>query len=67
MTPAKPIRWPGLRPGGRCGCSTCLAEEARDNEQRDKALAQVVYEAGIDQLRAAALDRVPAFTAAFRG
>lgn len=67
MTPAKPIRWPGLLPGGRCACSACLADEARETELRDKALAAHVYELGVEVLRQHALELVPKFQAAFDG
>lgn len=67
MTPAKPLRAITLRPGGRCGCSQCIADEQRENEVKDQALAALVYDAGVDVLRQRALERVPAFQAAFGG
>lgn len=52
---------------GRCGCSYHRAEAQRDHELRDQALATIVYQVGVDVLRQRALDRVPAFQAAFDG
>lgn len=62
---SKPIRAIRLRPGGRCGCTRCLTDEQLDNELRDQALAAIVYDLGAEALRRHALDRVPAFHAAF--
>lgn len=66
LHPPKPIRAIRLRPGGLCGCSTCLADEQREEEHKNQALAAIVYQAGVEQLRLAALERVPAFLDAFR-
>lgn len=60
--PIAPIR---LRPDGRCGCRACLADDQRADAAKDRALASIVFDLGNDQLRQAALARVPAFVAAF--
>lgn len=63
---SKPIRAIRLRSGGLCGCSACLADEARDDAAKDRALAAIVYDLGVEQLRIAALERTPAFREAFQ-
>lgn len=48
-----------------CQCAFHVAERQRDAEQRDAALRQAIYELGLEQLRLAALERVPAFQEAW--
>lgn len=40
----KPIAAIRLRDDGRCGCSTCLADEQRDQQMREAALAAIAHD-----------------------
>ena len=56
----KPLGTIRLRPDGRCGCRACLLDAKLDDLRRDEALAAVVYDLGVEALRAQGRQRVSA-------